>query len=455
MNDYANDIERYRKGTMTNAERHAFEKKVLTDPFLAEALEGAELIAPDEFAEDIKALNQELLQPEEVQMTGLAPVADSRAGAFHPQKRNITAKPRQRASYWKSVGMVAAGLIIFLVAGYLIWQAANPEEKPDTLALKESVMEPATPGREAKQEDSLTISTVPAESSATTDNTLPPAEKPEGRTEVIAAKEPAELEEEKVEADQPIRSERLSREPLPQGEDIAVKSAENVSAAPSARNYSDQRKKQEITPALSASVIPATRIQGRVTSKVSGAALPGVNVIIKGASTGTVTDQRGMYYIESSAQGPTLAFSFFGFQVTEVPVDQRSVVDVALQQDDSQRSEVLIMGYSISAGKPYSAVASLASPETGMDAFRKYLETSQRYPEEARAKQVQGRVTVEFNVEADGRLTEMSVVEGIGSGCDEELIRLINKGPVWRPTLLDSQAVREKVRVRLKFELPK
>ncbi|MCU0358652.1 MAG: CBS domain-containing protein [Cyclobacteriaceae bacterium] len=56
MNDYANDIERYRKGTMTNAERHAFEKKVLTDPFLAEALEGAELIAPDEFA--VKALHQ-------------------------------------------------------------------------------------------------------------------------------------------------------------------------------------------------------------------------------------------------------------------------------------------------------------------------------------------------------------------------------------------------------------
>jgi TonB family protein len=97
----------------------------------------------------------------------------------------------------------------------------------------------------------------------------------------------------------------------------------------------------------------------------------------------------------------------------------------------------------------------LAYPENGNRAFRQYLEKNIAYPEEAKARKIEGRVTVDFFVEPDGSVTGFTIIRGIGGGCDEELIRLIKEGPKWIPTKRDNTPVRDKVRVRLKFELPK
>src|SRR5690349_15886246 len=57
MKATADDIEKYRKGKLSPAERHALEKEALSDPFLADALEGSELITPEQFAEDVAKLS--------------------------------------------------------------------------------------------------------------------------------------------------------------------------------------------------------------------------------------------------------------------------------------------------------------------------------------------------------------------------------------------------------------
>ena len=62
MTDYSNDIEKYLNGKLTPAEMHALEKKALSDPFLAEALEGAEHIGGAEFSKDVIALNENILK---------------------------------------------------------------------------------------------------------------------------------------------------------------------------------------------------------------------------------------------------------------------------------------------------------------------------------------------------------------------------------------------------------
>jgi hypothetical protein len=46
-------------------------------------------------------------------------------------------------------------------------------------------------------------------------------------------------------------------------------------------------------------------------------------------------------------------------------------------------------------------------------------------------------------------------LKGIGYGCDEEVIRLIKEGPRWVPTRKNKEPVRDKVKVRLRFALPK
>src|SRR5882757_7634393 len=57
MVDQKYDIEGYHKGTLSARERHALEKKALSDPFLAEALEGSESISPEDFSADINELS--------------------------------------------------------------------------------------------------------------------------------------------------------------------------------------------------------------------------------------------------------------------------------------------------------------------------------------------------------------------------------------------------------------
>jgi hypothetical protein len=61
MSDYRNDIEKYVKGELTPAERNALERKALHDPFLADALEGAEQLSAIDFSKDIDSLSSKLI----------------------------------------------------------------------------------------------------------------------------------------------------------------------------------------------------------------------------------------------------------------------------------------------------------------------------------------------------------------------------------------------------------
>src|SRR5258708_18936019 len=98
------DIERYRDGSLSGAERHALEKKALSDPFLADALEGAETILPGEFSADLEELNKKIL---------------------HRQTKT-----------WFTPLRIAAGIIILISTGSLFYYFNPPE--PSTLALEKS-----------------------------------------------------------------------------------------------------------------------------------------------------------------------------------------------------------------------------------------------------------------------------------------------------------------------------
>jgi len=129
---------------------------------------------------------------------------------------------------------------------------------------------------------------------------------------------------------------------------------------------------------------------------------------------------------------------------------------VQLSMDVTQLSEVVTVGYGVqSAGESSPPTVDMTHPESGNRSFKQYLERNIRYPEQARINKVEGRVTVQFTVETDGSLTNFIVLRGIGSGCDEELIRLIKEGPKWIPTKKDNVPVQDKAKVRLKFQLPR
>ena len=89
-------------------------------------------------------------------------------------------------------------------------------------------------------------------------------------------------------------------------------------------------------------------VSGKVTSEDDGTGLPGVNVLVKGTTNGTITDVDGNYSI-SVSDGATLVFSFVGFESQEIAVGSRSSVDVSLSSDIKQLSEVVVTAAGIEA----------------------------------------------------------------------------------------------------------
>ncbi|HYI78636.1 MAG TPA: von Willebrand factor type A domain-containing protein [Chryseolinea sp.] len=86
-------------------------------------------------------------------------------------------------------------------------------------------------------------------------------------------------------------------------------------------------------------------ITGKVTSADDGIGIPGVNVLAKGTTNGTVTDGQGKYSITISAHGGTLVFSFIGFETKEVKTGSSNVIDVTLSPDVTALEEVVTTGY--------------------------------------------------------------------------------------------------------------
>src|SRR5687768_14840568 len=85
-------------------------------------------------------------------------------------------------------------------------------------------------------------------------------------------------------------------------------------------------------------------VSGRIVSADDNAPIPGVNVIIKGTTNGTVTDATGAFTI-SADEGATLVFSSIGYSSQEIPVSGRSVIDVSMAVDTKYLSEVVVIGY--------------------------------------------------------------------------------------------------------------
>lgn len=87
-------------------------------------------------------------------------------------------------------------------------------------------------------------------------------------------------------------------------------------------------------------------INGTVTSKSDGYALPGVSVIIQGSSVGTETDFDGKYSIKAST-GDVLVFSFLGMKTFSVTVADQTTINVALEEDSSLLDEVVVTALGI------------------------------------------------------------------------------------------------------------
>ena len=103
--------------------------------------------------------------------------------------------------------------------------------------------------------------------------------------------------------------------------------------------------------------------------------------------------------------------------------------------------------------KIFTAVEKEPGFPGGDEAFLRYLQKNIHYPAIAKENNVQGKVFLSFVVEKDGSLTDIKTVRGIGSGCDDEAMRVLKASPHWKPGIQNGRPVRVSYTIPVSFTL--
>ena len=95
----------------------------------------------------------------------------------------------------------------------------------------------------------------------------------------------------------------------------------------------------------------AQQVTGTVTDAADGTKLPGVSVVVKGTTIGTVTNNDGKYDLDVPEGYNLLSFSFIGMIPQEITIDGRAVIDIALAEDVVGLDEVVVTAMGMSREK--------------------------------------------------------------------------------------------------------
>jgi len=102
----------------------------------------------------------------------------------------------------------------------------------------------------------------------------------------------------------------------------------------------------------------STSVSGTVTD-VNGETLIGVSVKVKGTTTGTTTSENGRYQLSSVDANSTLVFTYLGFSTLEEPVRGRQSINVQLQSQSTELSQVVVVGYGTQRKKDLTGAVSV------------------------------------------------------------------------------------------------
>lgn len=94
-----------------------------------------------------------------------------------------------------------------------------------------------------------------------------------------------------------------------------------------------------------------------------------------------------------------------------------------------------------------------ATPKDGLKAFLQYVGKELNYPRQAKRMGVQGKVYLEFMIDTKGSITNVKVIRGIGAGCDEEAVRVLEEAPAWKPAKQRGREVKQKITFPIHFKL--
>jgi TonB family protein len=437
------DYERYLNKQMSDSERFAFEKRLLSDEFESEALEGLEAFDQGEIHADLQHLKK---------------------GLSKKTKRT------EKLVVWR----IAAAVVLLAASSFLVFyltgipqrheladkreipavetepteRLKQPEaDRPPPVHEHESAKKPqqheATRRKnERKQSGGSAYETDTISNRGKSEllaDQMPPPMQPTGLP-ATTYKSETEIKRETMAIQEvaPVRSEEML-----EGADFQLDSYDDRKKALSSRMYLQQTKTRTIT--------------GTISSVEDDEVLPGANVEVKGASIGTVADVEGHYSITIPAdtEQVTLIYRYIGFIPEEVVVTESGEVNVTIEPDINALSEIVVTGYEADKQEDERGYSFLPPrPAGGHVLFKNYVKQYMQYPASATKEAVKGTVKLRFIVTTDGAIRNIEVLKSLGKPFDDEAIRLVLEGPRWQPAEVNGEDVDREVKVKIRFRPP-
>jgi periplasmic protein TonB len=126
-------------------------------------------------------------------------------------------------------------------------------------------------------------------------------------------------------------------------------------------------------------------------------------------------------------------------EITEDKVIEKIVFEAAPEEEDTDQI--------------FLVVEEQASFPGGMEAWANYLRKNMKYPAQARRMGIEGRVFLKFVVDEKGKVSNIEILRGIGGGCDEEAVRVLQNAPNWSPGKQRGRAVKSYMQLAIVFKL--
>ncbi len=437
----------YLKGERSGPERHAFERELEKDPFEREALEGLEMLTPEQAEEGFLSL--------------------------HTRLRKRLSR-RRRIAWYSAAASIASLLIIGTI--FLQVYDFNPESNEKTV--QEDLFpagpsgEPATPA-----DDRITLEEAPgiadqAEAVKPVTGAPESSKKEEPSPSRMAPEVPkkAAMEvEEDAQRERIIHVEAVATPPEEQAHfDQVVPEAE---AAPlpeeGARALSGRRAEMQ------QKAISQDKTEMRVLGEMTGTVvsgedmkpLPGASVVVKGNNTGVVTDMAGQFTLPvEDDSNRTVVANFVGMEPGEYQLSREGDNQLVMQPDARTLDEVVVAGQGLQpAGAPshtYSTVrlgttqpgrSGSAEPAGGFDGFKEYVGKQMRFPE-LETSGDREVVILGFTVTVSGEIRDITPLRSNGEPFTQEATRLLLEGPPWKPAFDENGPLEEYVRLRIVFK---
>lgn len=211
------------------------------------------------------------------------------------------------------------------------------------------------------------------------------------------------------------------------------------------------------------------KVEGWITSAADKSAIPGASIVVEGMQLGTTTDSDGKFTILAPSHS-RLVISFLGFKTQIRPINGISSHLISLSPgttsdteatSESQETEppahvdeVKIQTLEVhSEAKVFTVVEKQPRFPGGLKEMYKFLGENVRYPEAASKARVSGRVFISFIVTASGKIKDITILKGIGFGCDAEAVRVVSSFPKWEPGMQDGKPVDVKYNLPILFSI--